>query len=101
MMLTERAVQINYDLRKPGRNYDALYQYLRSFNGYWPILESMWIVRTRKTPEQLVQDIKRRTDANDKVVAIDVTDDYWWTSGLPTEVLGWMHRHMGSVVGAA
>src|SRR5688572_7520783 len=37
---TVKTVQINYDLRKPGRNYQPLYDYIKSFSAYAKPLQS-------------------------------------------------------------
>ena len=43
-----KVYQINYDLRKQ-RNYDALYQKIKSYDDWCHPLESCWIVVTSKT----------------------------------------------------
>ena len=47
-----KVYQINYDLRKQ-RNYDALYQKIKSYDDWCHPLESCWIVVTSKTAVQI------------------------------------------------
>jgi hypothetical protein len=35
---------VDYDLRKPGRNYDDLYKELMKFVAYCHVLQSFWFV---------------------------------------------------------
>ena len=93
-----RCLQINYDLVAPGRDYTKLYAYLKSFNGYSRPLESMWLVRTSKSTQTVCNELLAYVDSNDKLVVIDVTDDAWWTHGLPNPTLTWMHGHISATV---
>lgn len=87
-------IQINYDLRKPGRNYQPLYDYIKSFDGWCHLLESQWLVRTNKSAATVRDELRGVVDANDKVATFNVTGVAWATnfSNSQTE---WMHRHMG------
>ncbi len=75
-----RTIQINYDLRAPGRNYQPLYDYIKSFGAYDPLLESLWLVRTTKTASDVRDDLMRLVDTNDRVAVFDVTNSDWATN---------------------
>jgi hypothetical protein len=36
-------IQINYDLKKPGRNYEPVYDYLKSYTARCPLLDSLLV----------------------------------------------------------
>ncbi len=44
---------VDYDLGKPGRDYDGLSKYLEAFPTHWHFLDSTWIVVTDSTAEGL------------------------------------------------
>jgi hypothetical protein len=95
-----RCLQINYDLSAPVRNYSAVYDYLRGFNGWCHALESMWFVRTAKSTTTVRDELSRLVDADDKIVVVDITGDAWATAGLPSGTLDWMHGHTAPALAA-
>ena len=87
-------IQINYDLRKPGRSYQPLYDYIKGHGSWCHLLESCWLVRSNKTAAQVRDDLKRLVESNDEIATFDVTQDRWGTnfSDRRTE---WLHNNMG------
>jgi hypothetical protein len=55
---------VNYDLRKPGRNYQPLWDRLGAWHAVRG-LESMWFITTTSTADQLREDLQNYVDAND------------------------------------
>jgi hypothetical protein len=86
-------IQINYDLRAPGRNYQPLYDYIKSFSGWCHLLESLWLVKTNKTAVQVRDELNRLVDANDKVATFNVTGVAWATNFSNPQV-DWLYGHM-------
>lgn len=41
---------IDYDLRNPGRNYEPLYDAIKSYGQWAHPLDSMWIIETEIMP---------------------------------------------------
>ena len=82
-------IEITYDLRKPGRNYENVYAYLKGFEWCRP-LESVWFVRTEKTAEQVRNDLLVRIDANDGLLCVNVTDDAMAWHGLSPVAGNWL-----------
>lgn len=68
-------ILVSYDLRAPGKNYTQLLSHLRSYPNYINPLESFWILRTTLSPEQVRDNVMLYTDANDRVMAINITGD--------------------------
>jgi hypothetical protein len=91
----ERTIQINYDLRKPGRDYKPVYDYIKSHGVYAKPLASLWLVRTTKTASAIRDELMKLVDSNDKIATFDVTGDAWATNFSDAHV-DWMHNHMGT-----
>lgn len=87
-------IQINYDLVAPGRDYQPLYDYIKSFRGWCHLLESLWLVRTSKTAGEVRDELMRLVDSNDKVATFDVTGDSWATNFSNSQTT-WLKGHMG------
>jgi len=83
---------ISYDLKKPGQNYDDLYEELKSFGGYWHYLDSIWLVSTDLSADQMSERMKIHTDANDFFLIIRVVADY--QGWLPKEAWDWIHQNI-------
>ncbi len=89
-------IQINYDLRAPGRNYQPVYDYIKSYPGWARLLKSCWLIRTTKTPGQVRDDLNRLTDANDEIATLNVTG-CWWATSFSDQRTEWMKNNMGQL----
>ena len=75
---------ISYDLRQPGRNYDALWEELSKIGGK-RVLQSVWAVkRNGKTPAMLRDQLKRYIDENDRLLVAEV--DGWATRSAMSDM---------------
>lgn len=90
-----RTIQINYDLRSPGRNYQPVYDYIKSLGTWAKPLESLWLVRTSQTVSAVRDGMRAKVDANDEVLILDVTGDSWATNFTDSSTT-WMHSYMGT-----
>ena len=76
-------VLVTYDLRAPGRNYQPVWDYLKTFT-YCKGLESVWLLDTT-TPTTAIRDkLKGLIDANDRMFVVKITNDwasYGYTCG--------------------
>lgn len=61
---------ISYDLTKPIRNYNSLYQKLNSMNAK-RILESVWGIKGNYTAASLRDTLKNCIDADDRILIIE------------------------------
>ena len=91
--MVTKTIQVNYDLRKPGRNYQPVYDYIKSQGAWARPLASLWLVRTAKSVSTIRDELKKLVDLNDEILIIDVTGDAWATnfSDASTE---WMKQYM-------
>jgi hypothetical protein len=90
-------IQVNYDLKQPGRNYAAVEKYIKSHDSWAHALESLWLIRTNKGVAQVRDEMREHVDRNDRVLVFNVTGDAWgsnWTGEVPD----WLKSHMGVLV---
>lgn len=80
---------INYDLKKPGRNYEKLYAAIKSCGAWWHHLESTWLVDTNLSAHHVWERIRFHVDQNDSVLIIGVTKDY--SGWLPKRAWDWLN----------
>jgi hypothetical protein len=57
-------ILVTYDLKQPGRNYDAVHAYLRTFT-HCKGLESVWLLDTPVSAERIRNDLMGYIDGND------------------------------------
>lgn len=87
---------ISYDLVLPEtyEDYKLLIQYIKSYSSWAKPLQSVWLVKTTKTPGQVRDEIKAKIDSNDKVLVMDVTKTGWATFNVSKEVTDWMKENL-------
>ena len=88
-----RTIQVNEDLRKPGRT-PACTSTSRGHPGWCHSLDSCWLIRTEKTAADVRDELMELVDSSDEVATFDVTQDLWATnfSDKRTE---WLKNQMG------
>jgi hypothetical protein len=91
---------VDYDLRKPGQKYDALFEKLKGYP-WCHQLKSSWLIVTGKTASQLLDDLRTVMDANDLIFVGKVSGTNDWSSYNTSKVNTWLNGHMGVYVPAA
>jgi hypothetical protein len=91
---------VDYDLRKPGQQYAALFAKLKSYPWCHP-LESSWLIVSNLSASQLVDELRTAMDANDSLFVARVNGTNDWCSFNAPEVNAWINDHMGVYVPAA
>jgi hypothetical protein len=84
---------VTYDLSAPGRNYESLFGYLKSFPYSKHALESSWVIITSKTALEVCNELLRHIDGNDHVLVNEVTLNSAWF-GLPASVSEWLQKYL-------
>ena len=74
---------VNYDLRKPDRDYDDLYDTIKSANGWAHAMDSLWFISTSESVDTWSSRLKSVMDADDHLFVVDIT-------GQPRQ--GWMNQ---------
>lgn len=93
-MYGEHTLLITYDLRKPGRNYDALYEEIKSAPKWAHPVESVWFVRSPNDANSWHAKLKAKLDANDALLVLDLDTGYWVASGLSDKLVDWMRTNL-------
>ncbi len=89
-----KTISVSYDLRKPGRNYDDLYEHLESYSDYISPLESVWLLKTSLSAEQVRDAVLEHIDSNDGLLVIDITETVAAWSGLSTAHSEWLKENL-------
>lgn len=69
---------ISYDLRKPGRNYNSLYEAIKSYGTWAHILESLWAIVTTKSAVEIRDHLLQHMDANDGLFVVKSGTEAAW-----------------------
>jgi hypothetical protein len=80
---------INYDLKRPGQNYEELFKAIKGCGDWWHYLGSAWLVDTSLTASQIWDRISPHIDRNDIFLIIGVTRDY--SGWLPKDAWEWIN----------
>ena len=86
---------INYDLKRPGQNYEALYEAIKGCGAYWHYLGSTWLVDTSLTATGVWERLAPHVDKNDLFLVIGVTRDY--SGWLPQEAWDWIKSRIAKM----
>jgi hypothetical protein len=73
---------VSYDLTKPGRNYQSLWDRL----GQWKavrVLESFWLIDTASSAEAVRNDLRKHIDANDGLFVAALSGETAWHNLKP------------------
>lgn len=79
---------INYDLKKPGQDYEKLYDAIKSCGDWWHYLGSTWLVDTALDAKGIWARLAPHVDKNDIVLVIGLTRDY--SGWLQPEAWNWL-----------
>lgn len=90
-----RVLSINYDLRQPGRNYESLYEAIKSYGTYWHALDSFWVVSTSQTAQQVRDHLSQFIDRNDRLIVVRMSGEAAW-QGLPDQGSTWLKQQLES-----
>lgn len=84
---------ISYDLRKSGRNYESLYEVIKSYGTWWHQTGSVWFVVTSDTAANIRDRLNEQIDSNDKLFVIALQKrwagvgfsqrEYEWLKSIP------------------
>lgn len=84
---------VGYDLGKPGRDYDGLIKYLKSFSWWWHHLDSTWLIVTDQTAAQVRDGAGAFLDSSDRLLVAKVSSPGAWR-GIPESGSDWLHKNL-------
>jgi hypothetical protein len=87
-------VVISYDLRNPKRDYGPLFDAIKQQGRWWHYLKSTWILETRKTPQEIIDDIEPLLSESDRILAFEMAGEYYGI--LPDRAWRWRDKHVAS-----
>ena len=87
---------INYDLRRPGQNYESLHEAIKNCGAWWHFLRSTWLVDTSLSASGIWDRLARHVDKNDLFLVIGVTRDY--QGWLPRDAWDWINSRQTKMV---
>lgn len=93
-----KVYQINYDLRKQ-RNYDALYQKIKSYSTWCHPLESCWLVVSSKSAAEISKELYSVMDSDDGLLVTRLQREAAWynlDSKNSRVVTEWIQNNVGS-----
>lgn len=68
-------ILVTYDLKKPGRNYQPVFEYLKRFT-HCKSLESVWLLDTTVALTSIRDSLKRITDDNDVIFVVRLVREW-------------------------
>lgn len=86
-------VAISYDLKKPGQNYDSLYDAIRKLGVTWHGLESTWLVDTQLSTQQVAAMLRGHIDPNDYLLVVRASGPA--AGMLPENSWSWITPRLG------
>jgi hypothetical protein len=89
-----KVYQISYDLRKQ-RNYEALYELIRSYGGYCHALESSWLITTQQSATQVRDYLSQALDRDDHLLVTRLQGEAAWI-GLVDELSHWLKEQLNT-----
>lgn len=86
---------ISYDLRKPDRNYDNLFDAIKATGDWWHCLGSVWLVRTNSSSADIRTYLKGFIDSSDDFVVFGLNGE-WATYGLSDDCNNWLRNNLAA-----
>lgn len=73
---------VSYDLRNPGRNYEDLYERLKSYRKWAKLTESTWAIVTENSVVEVRDHLKYVLDGNDRIFVIKSAGVAAWSNSI-------------------
>lgn len=86
--------RVNYDLNRPGQNYDTLIEFLQSHPKWAKPLKSSFFVQSSSSALGFLRAIRAHLDPKDAVVVVDVGDQDWASVGLSSKLNQWLRTNL-------
>jgi CRISPR/Cas system-associated endoribonuclease Cas2 len=83
---------VSYDLKKPGQNYEQLYEAIKSYDTWAHINESVWAVVTTNTAVQVRDNLSQYIDNNDRIFVIKSGVEAAWRNSMCKSE--WLKEHL-------
>jgi len=77
---------ITYDLNKSDKNYEGVFEAIKSLGNWAKYQKSAWYVRSNYTADQACAIVWAKMDANDSLMVIDASNNLARWQGLTNQV---------------
>lgn len=81
---------ISYDLKKPGRDYNLLYDAIRSYGIWWHQTDSVWLIVSKDTAINIRSKLIKYIDSNDKLFVVALKRE-WAAVGFNDKEYNWLN----------
>ncbi|MDP3722942.1 MAG: hypothetical protein Q8R91_05530 [Candidatus Omnitrophota bacterium] len=82
---------VTYDLKSPSTEYLPLYEYLKTQDNWMHYIASTWLIKTSKTPNEIVDGIKPHLREGDHVMVVKFDRPY--QGWMPKRAWEWIDAH--------
>lgn len=85
-------LEISYELRRPGQNYDDLYETIKTAPSWCHPMTSHWFIRTEESVNTWVTRLRNVMDQNDFIFVVNITgqDRQGW---MPQSAWDWLNQN--------
>lgn len=73
---------IEYDLRNPDRDYEALYKAIKNYSTWAHVTESTWFIKTAETCVQVRDKLLKLMDGNDRLFVGELSGAAAWQNSI-------------------
>jgi hypothetical protein len=88
-------ILIAYDIHSTtDAAYDDLVAAIHSLGAWWHHLETVWIVRSERTPDEIREQLQRYIGSDDQLLVLDVTGDRTGWTGINAVGSEWLGEYV-------
>lgn len=81
---------ISYDLKQPGRDYNSLYDAIKSYGIWWHQTDSVWLIVSKDTAIDIRSKLIKYIDSNDKLFVVALKRE-WAAVGFNDKEYNWLN----------
>ena len=85
---------ISYDLKHPGRDYNSLYDAIKSFRIWWHQTDSVWLIVSKDSAIDIRSKLIKHLDSNDKLFVVALKRE-WAAVGFNDKEYNWLKSISG------
>lgn len=85
---------IGYDLREPGKDYEKLFEAIKSVaSNWWHCLDSTWIIKHAGPAKAIRDALTSHIDQNDLLIVVNLSGEGAW-QGFSDECSSWLKNNL-------
>jgi hypothetical protein len=83
---------ITYDLNKEGKDYNSLFDKIKSLGQWFHPLDSVWFLKSSDNVNNIAEQLRTTMDVNDHIFVVNISnqDRQGW---LPKTAWEWLREH--------